>query len=531
MTEAARIDIELTAPQTLNGRKLRHQSLWFLVRLYHAHAVAPMAPLVRQDDLRGHVSEAANVRMVISRAFRDLEGAGVRVGWGEPADRDPRFLNADRRSQGPFWIQAADARRIRCLVHGEPAVEDDIRAFLGLREGNAQPLPGAGTGHFPFESLNFWRFFFGAGQAMREGRLVDPMVQAVVRPGALAGLRAAHGEAQGDTQRAFATLNEALVWRRLGDYDQARTLLRRLKAHRRQSHIIGNDYLEAMERVIAAWCAYDQRDHEQAEGWLRSMTEGDVCAAVLRHHPMIRFEWHNLSGLLKRSRALSALAARRPEATLEAHGALDHFDRAFAAALESMTAEPVQRVAANLGITLWLLRRCGLGDAGEDDARAQAIRWIALSEWLSRTVGTEMHTAWNAIMLMRIARSAGEGEMAPSLAAFQRQTPLLPADLFAMAEPFGEAFSPAGWPARWADAAALRIAKHDRGEHRYSRVQLCGLLFESAWFALRDGEEDTALKAVERLHHLLPELAPEDRAFFLRDCLPTLPDGMGTPLS
>jgi hypothetical protein len=530
MMDTGLLDIELTAPQTLNGRKLRHQSLWFLVRLHHAHAEAPSAPLVRQDDLRGHVSEAANVRMVISRAVRDLEAAGVRVGWGEPAGRDPRFLNADRRSQGPFWIRVEDARRIRCLVHGEPAGEGDIRVFLGLGEGRAQSLPGAGTGAFPFEPLNFWRFFFGAGQAMREGRLVDPTIRAALGPGALAGLRAAHGEAHGDTQRAFATLNEALVWRRLGDYDQARARLRRLKAHRRQSHVIGNDYLDAMERVIAAWCAYDQRDLASAESWLASMAEGEERAAVLRHHPQIRFEWHNLSGLLHRGRALTALAARRPEAMAEAHRAFDHFDRAFAAALESMTAEPVQRVAANLGFTLWLLRGCGIGDVAEDEARAQAVRWIALSEWLSRTAGTELHTAWNAIVLMRIARDAANLGREPPMAAFRRFRPRAPGELFAAAEPFAEAFAPAVWPARWADAAALRVALHDRGERRYSKVQLGGLLFEGAWHALGDGEEDAALAALARLNRLLPDLAEPDRAFFLRDCLPLLPDGIGAPV-
>lgn len=520
--------IELTAPQTLNGRRLRHQSLWFLVRLLWARIEDPDAPLVRRDDLLGHVSEAANARMLVSRAFRDLDAVGVRLGWGERADRDPRFLNPDRRSQGPFWLSAADAARIDCRVGDAPAGEDDIRAFLGLDGGRGMP-PGPTAGLLPPESLRFWRAFLGATVAMREGRLADLTHRATTGAGALGGLRSAQAEARGDFQRAFATLGEAMVWRRLGDHSLAHKLLRRLRTHRRQSRIIGNDYLEAMEGLVAAWCAYDQRDLRRAEALLAEVGEGEARAALLRHHPLVRYEWHNLAGLLRRAQALAAVAGNRPQATAEAHLALEHFDHAFAAALESTATDPVQRVAANLGITLWLLRRAGLGDGDEAAARDSAVRWIALSEWLSRTGGTQLHSAWNAIALMRIARAGVP--VTPDPAPHRRHRPLTIAEMTELAEPFGDAFSPEDWPRGWGEAAALRIARHECGEHRYSRAQLCALLFERAWFALNDGAEEDAVVALDRLRAALPLLPDTDRRYFASECLSLLPEEFRLPIN
>ena len=48
---ATPITIELSSPQTVDGRLATYQSLWLLVRLLHAHAAGQP---VRIDDLRGH---------------------------------------------------------------------------------------------------------------------------------------------------------------------------------------------------------------------------------------------------------------------------------------------------------------------------------------------------------------------------------------------------------------------------------------------------------------------------------------------
>ena len=106
------LHLELTTPQTVDGRRAPFQSLWLLVRLAYAHRLSPEQPFVRLADLRGAVSDASTQRMMISRAFRDWQNWGVQAGWGEQRDREPRFLNADKRSQGPFWLTPEDAARV-----------------------------------------------------------------------------------------------------------------------------------------------------------------------------------------------------------------------------------------------------------------------------------------------------------------------------------------------------------------------------------------------------------------------------------
>lgn len=132
----ASLSIELTSPQSVNGRRAAFQSLWLLARMQHAHATG--AGVVRLADLRGEVSDASTLRMVVSRAFRDFKAWGIEVGWGEDMQREPRFLNAERRSQGPFWLPAAEAKRVRVLVEGRAATAAEVASFLGLRARRSQ---------------------------------------------------------------------------------------------------------------------------------------------------------------------------------------------------------------------------------------------------------------------------------------------------------------------------------------------------------------------------------------------------------
>ena len=80
-TPPALLSIELTSPQSVNGRRAAFQSLWLLVRMRHAHDAG--AGIVRLADLRGEVSDASTLRMVVSRAFRDFKAWRIEVGWGE----------------------------------------------------------------------------------------------------------------------------------------------------------------------------------------------------------------------------------------------------------------------------------------------------------------------------------------------------------------------------------------------------------------------------------------------------------------
>lgn len=510
------IHVELTPPLTVAGRPTRRQTVWFLARLIQARLNDPRDPLVRRDDLLGRVTEAANIRMMISRAFRELEEAGVSVGWGEDSERDPRFLPRERRGRGPFWIPAAEAARARCLVDGRPATEAEIAEFLGTRA--AADLAGANAVR-PDPPVAWFRYL-AAGRAMREGRPLDGARDG--RAGALSHLRAAARESGSEARSAFAALSEAMVWRRLGDYDQARKLLNRLRARRRSSRVFGDAYLEAMSILVEAWCAHDQRDGARAQALIDSMVEGEERTSLVRHHPLVRCERHNLAGLLARSRALALMPSERAGAAIEGRAALAHLDAAFAAALESTTDDSIQRVAANLGVSVWLLREL---DGDPPAARLGAIQWIAMSEWLIRGAGGGgLRNAWNAVALMRVARGEWDGVRRPSLAAFHARKAPSPAEIAREAGPYGSALTPDLWPERWADAAALRLARHDAGEHRYSGPQICGLLFERAWFALADGAEDEAIEAIARLRRRAEELVDADRRFFLVDLLSLLPE-------
>ncbi|NWK47166.1 hypothetical protein HWX30_22470 [Ralstonia pickettii] len=511
------LHVELTTPQTVDGRRAPFQSLWLLVRLAYAHRLSPEQPLVRLADLRGAVSDASTQRMMISRAFRDWQNWGVQAGWGEQRDREPRFLNADKRSQGPFWLTPEDAGRVVCVVEGRIADDADVRAFLGINapegstdistEANASALSGPAPGT---PNPAFWHAFLTARHAMREGRLLHALgtgtsASDTERGGALLALRHAGDAADNDFQRALVTLGEAMAARRLGDSTRASALLSQLRAHRRQRHVLGNDYLAAMERIVTAWCAYDRRDLDLAAGLLARLADAEPGRSLLRYHPQIRFEWNNLSALIERARLLYAEPCSiAPDVRVQAaQRIVAQFETALAAALESQASDAVQQVAANLGMTCWLLRDV-LGNAQHADGTVDAVRWLAMSEWQALRNGGPLQSAWNAIALMRIAR------------ADTSRTALTLTDLRTQAGPFSEAFDARYWPQRWADVAALRLREHDSGRHRYGHVQVSGLLLELAWFAHADRDHATARTAMDRLSQAMQDLAPYDRAYFVQ---------------
>ena len=348
---------------------------------------------------------------------------------------------------------------------------------------------------------------------MREGRLLHALgagthtssASDAERGGALLALRHASDAADNDFQRALVTLGEAMAARRLGDSTRASALLSQLRAHRRQRHVLGNDYLAAMERVVTAWCAYDRRDLDLAAGLLARMGDAEPGRSLLRYHPQIRFEWNNLSALIERARLLYADTADVvPEVRVQtAQRIVAQFETALAAALESQASDAVQQVAANLGMTCWLLRDA-LGNSAQADGTIDAVRWLAMSEWQALRNGGPLQSAWNAIALMRIARADAS------------RTPLTLANLRTQAGPFAEAFDARYWPQRWADVAALRLREHDSGRHRYGHVQVSGLLLELAWFSNVDGDHASARTAMERLSETAQDLAPHDRAYFVQ---------------
>ncbi|MFM9927443.1 hypothetical protein VLK31_31000 [Variovorax sp. H27-G14] len=531
-SSASLLSIELTSPQSVNGRRAAFQSLWLLVRMQHAHDTG--AGVVRLADLRGEVSDASTLRMVVSRAFRDFKAWNIEVGWGEDTQREPRFLNAERRSQGPFWLPGAEAKRLRVQVDGRAATAAEVSSFLGLRARKTTAAGSAPPDAVHLQDAAFWKQLVASQQAARQGRLMAPVAGSDNNgnssgSSALESIRLAGTLAATDFQRALVTLNEAMLWRRLGDNEQARRRLQALKKQRLAHHVAGNDYLGAMECIVSAWCAYTARDLPLAQSLLAGMAEDAARGLVLRHHPDVRFEWCNLWALACRSRALALAADDKPAAAALAEESLRRFGEALAAAFESHSFDAAQHVAANMGMAAWLFDRVGLSDLptlaqdGNADTTRRAVQWIAFSEWLCGHTDGQGRSAWNAIYLMRIARGHCRTEPQPTLAQFRAQSPLDPAAVSALAGPLADAFDAAHWPARWVQVAQARLTDHQAGRRRYPGLQHCSLLFEHAWYAAHAGDLKAAEQSLGLLREALPQLVPSDRAYFTESWNDTLP--------
>ncbi|QDQ26066.1 hypothetical protein FNU76_06720 [Chitinimonas arctica] len=312
-------------------------------------------------------------------------------------------------------------------------------------------------------------------------------------------------------QHALAALGEASVWRRLDDLGAARQTLAQLRRSLKQAGSGESGYLDCMEQILSAWVAWGQREAGQAEAILQGMRSAEPRAAVVRHHPRIRFEWHNLMALIDRARALAgqgpALALRRQSALC----ALDHFGRALEAAFEFGSFDAAQQVAANVGMAIWLFAGEGLHGHPEP-AGQEALRWLLLSEYLCRASGSGGISAWNAIYLMRIARGACSRQDEPSLAEFRQYQPLSPADVTksGSAMPWLDALLPDSWLAL-VDAL---LGAQQRGDSRFSLLQRCGLWLEQAWYAAHAGKLALASGSLARLQHESASLPYSDRAFF-----------------
>jgi hypothetical protein len=516
---ASSLHIELTSPQAIDGKRAPYQSLWLLVRLYYAQRFEAASGVIRLAELRQQFTDARSLRMFISRAFRDFARWGVQVGWGEDASGDPRFLNQDRRSQGPFWLPTAGSERIVCTVAGAPATQAELLGFLGMKRkpdapASAVPVP---------VPADFWAVLAFAQQNLRQGRLLamlDDHGGVGRHAGALAGFKEASTLAGNRLQRALAALGEAQVWRRLDDLDAARKTLAQLRRVLKEGGADEGGYLDAMEQILTAWCAYSERDFILTGALLAAMRHTEPRASVVRHHPRIRFEWHNLMALLKRAHALDAGEfAQRQSAAMDA---MRHFAAALDAAFEFGSFDAAQQVAANVGMATWLFADEGLIGGTPASMRPDALRWLLLSEWLCRCAGLAGQSAWNAIYLMRIARGDLAHEQGLLLAQIRALRPMRPADMLEHAGNLPCLDDAPLLPQNWRMLAEQLLARQRQGESRYGALQRCGLRLEHAWYAAHEGDLAAAAQSLVALDEELPHLPSSDKAFFhtARRCLP-----------
>ncbi|MDK3024246.1 hypothetical protein QO239_16770 [Cupriavidus taiwanensis] len=533
----ALIHIDVSSPYRVDGQSARYQSVWLLARIWHAHRSAE--GMVSAAAVRSAFPAAANLRMLVSRAFADFARWGIVVGWGADRARDPAAANPAQRSRGPFWLAPASARRLRFVANGRTLGPVALARHFGFDAGARPTPPGQrdGTGYV-MRDMAFWRELTQAMRSAQDGH-------AGAHGFAVAESFGAARRLAGDGfQQALSLLKESQAWRRCGRLDQSRAALRRFDRLAQAADAgAATPAFQAMAQVVRAWERYTRGDGEGARAGLERLHADAELRLVVRYNPRVRFEVLNLEALLHKADAMRAAhaPAAAPAAPIAAQRALDALSGALQAAYEADSVDAVQHAAANIGLSLWLFWRHGLIDAGRSlsagDVQRQAMRWLGLSEWICDRFGVGGGTAWNAIFLLRIARGSCGPDAPPlarpasasdSMAMFRRQRPLSVADAVDALRPFHAPFAPARGFVRWSAVAAFALEDHDAGHVRLAPLQLANLLLESAWYLTHEqGATVTACAAVERLALQLPALRPAERAFFtaeLRALPPALRD-------
>lgn len=510
------IQIDLDRPLLVDGKPARNQSVWLLLRVWYAQQTGEGA--VPGSSLQARYPGNANLRMFVSRAFRDFAAWGVEVGWGSAVDLPPALLNASRRSQGPFWMTQAQADRVLCRHGAAPASLDLVANFLGL---SGQVPPRADLLQYVTQEGDYWNHLTQAMRLARDGMATTGMNWA-------ASYRAADRTALDDFQRALAILKESLAWRRHGNVRRSEAALNRL-GKILQSEAVGPSMptLAAMASVATAWNSYARGDIRQSHAGLDRLAADQFLAPVIRYNPRVRFEYLNLRALLHKGSALEDKSADRVLRMNEAEKAISALSEALQAAYEADSVEAAQDVAANIGWTLWLFWQQRLlaviNDQDVHSVQGTSLRWLGLSEWICDRFGVGGSSAWNTVFVLRIARG-GCDDRSGDLKRFQSQSPLPVEKMLEAVKPFEAAFSRAKGYADWSNVAAFTLEENDAGRVFYGAHQVANLLLEFVWFRTHSkGLSRELFAAVERLAHIVQGLSPGQRRFF-RESLKALPE-------
>lgn len=512
------IPIELTSPYRVGGQAARYQSVWLLARIWLA------ATRDREDltaaTVRARFAEAADVRMIVSRAFADFARWQIPVGWGPDKSVAVAGLRATGRSRGPFWMPLAAARRLRFTTDGKPLGPAGVARWLGQAPaaGESAPPSSAASGlQYVMRDMAFWRHLTQAMRGAQDG-FAGPLDNSVAD-----SFRAAHRSAADDFQQALSLLKESVAWRRSDQLDKSRAALRRF-----QRIVVAGGVnaalptFAAMAHVARAWEHYARADLDAARRELSRLSGDAELRPVVRYNPRVRFETLNLEALIHKSIALrpdNARATGTAQRQDAARLALDAFSGALQAAYEADSVDAVQHAAANIGWSLWLFWQYRLVDASRTmiagDVQRQAMRWLGLSEWICDRFGVGGGSAWNTIFLLRVARGHIEEDTASSLTVFRARQPLTVTAAIDALRPFHAPFAPAKGFTRWSSVAAFALEEHDTGRVLYSALQLANLLLESAWYLTHEqGATAQAYAAMERLAVQIASLRAGERGFF-----------------
>jgi predicted kinase len=502
------IRIELSHPAKVKGQAARQQSLWFLLRLWLAAQSNEGSTWVRETQLRERFSAARNLRMMISRAFSDFSRWGIQVGWGTDATRQPDMLPLAGRNRGPYWLAYGEAARMKILLRGKTATALDVAQWLGMAtHKRTQPFEVETSSN---ASAAYWHAWADARRDMLSGRLIVDGEQ-----GALAGYRRAHTLTPDAWLQALALLQQAMVWRRAGNADAARSVLAELDRHWHDVQAPEHAWLGAMAAIVQAWCAYAARDVQVARQILKAAADDPRWSGVFQYHPRVRSENANLQALLHRASALNDSLTLH-DRNIAAQKSLQHYQLALALANEAELFDAAASAASNFGWSLWLFARCGLDL--ETQNYSSALHWVALAAWLSERHGIGS-SAWNTIYLLRMVRDGGPSTTHPSNAMFQKWPVLSPTEFRKQTQPI---VLKNKWKS-WLELAAALQNEVDTGRLQVDALQRANLLLEVAWYEAKEGNPTRFADASKRLKQRLRELTPADRIFF-RKALQQLPE-------
>lgn len=519
------LTIELSAPFRVNGEPARYQSLWLLAAVcLAARKGATGVPAVL---LRTRFPDAANIRMLVSRAFADFARWDIPVGWGPDRSQCAAGLNPAHRSRGPFWITPAACKRLRFTVDGRRAGDAALARFVGPATGAAQRAGKGGDGNpgspgnpavdYVMRDISYWSHLTQAMRGMQDGVGV---AGGSASNGVANALRAAQRCATDDFQHAFALLKESLAWRRGDDLARSRAALQRF------DRIVGTGTVDtalptfaAMARVVRAWERYAGNQMEAAQAELESLAADPALQPVVRYNPRVRFETLNLGALIHKTVAIRDMATQPEAGRQAAEAAVAGFSGALQAAYEADSVDAAQHVAANLGLCLWLFWNHALIDPARQwpagQVQRQSVRWLGLSEWICDRFGAGGGSAWNIIFLLRIARGNCAQDGGGTLKTFRAQRPLLLDEAVDALRPFHAPFARAKGFISWSSLAGFALNEHDAGHVHYGALQLANLLLEASWFhTFEHGDTPAAFATVERLAGLLGKLRPAERRFF-----------------
>jgi hypothetical protein len=510
------IVIELSAPARLQNKPVRQQSLWFLLKLWLSSQSGDGSGWLRAAELREQFSSTRHIRMLVSRAFIDFAHWGLRVGWGKDRSKPCEMLAISGRNRGPFWLLAGEAEKIQLRLNGNPAGLQDVSRWLG------PTLPSALENDVPIHAASpaYWQAWTSARRDMLDGQLIVDGEH-----GALAGFRRAHQLASDPWLQALALLQQAMVWRRAGNADAARTSLAELERYWHDARAPEQAWLGAMAAIVRAWCAYANRDNALAQQLLRQALADTRWLGLFQHHPRIRCEYANLQALIQRAFALDEKQTQT-QREAAADRALQHYQQALAQANEADLFDAAASAASNLGWSLWLFERARV--PLQNYIEHPPLAWLELAHHIAARHSLQ-GGCWNSIYLLRIVRAGGPTERHPNLTVFRRWPVQSPKQLeWSFAEP-GAQTRHASLKASllpnektWLALVKQIQADVDHGKIQVDALQRANLLLEVAWYEAHQGDLARSAIASQRLKRRLRELTSADRVFF-REALRTLP--------